>query len=149
MLFLVGQSHTERKQGAVCPDVYLPADTPDGTQASNKASDRSIYFCGNSLGLPPKAVRKYVNAQLETWSALGVYGHFNMPENSPLVAWQDMAEQCAKQSADIVGTSPDEVVLMNTLTANLHFLLASFYHPTKERHKIIVEWKPFPSDYVS
>jgi len=60
-----------------------------------------------------------------------------------------MAEQCARQSAHIVGASSEEIVVMNSLTTNLHFLLASFFRPTKQRHKIILEWKPFPSDYVS
>jgi len=60
-----------------------------------------------------------------------------------------MAEDCAKKSADIVGASPSEIVIMNTLTANLHFMMASFYRPTGKRHRIILEWKPFPSDWVS
>jgi kynureninase len=94
-------------------------------------------------------VRRYVDAQLETWASYGVSGHFQHPENSPLPNWQDVAEQCAKQSAHIVGASPDEIVIMNTLTVNLHILLASFYRPTETRHEIILEWKPFPSDYVS
>lgn len=70
-------------------------------------------------------------------------------EESPLTPWQDMAEQCAKQSADIVGSSPHEIVIMNTLTINLHMMMASFYKPTEKRHKIILEWRPFPSDYYA
>jgi kynureninase len=109
----------------------------------------SIYFVGNSLGAQPKAVRRYLEAQLETWASIGVNGHFNNLGESPLVAWQDMAEDCAIKSAHIVGASPSEVVIMNTLTTNLHLLMASFYKPNEKRHKIIIEWKPFPSDYVS
>jgi kynureninase len=60
-----------------------------------------------------------------------------------------MAEDCAIKSADIVGASPSEIVIMNTLTANLHFLMASFYKPNEKRHKIILEWKPFPSDHYA
>lgn len=101
---------------------------------------------GNSLGAQPKAVRQYLDAQLETWSSIGVNGHFTGLSNSPLVAWQDMAQSCAQKSADIIGASPSEIVIMNTLTANLHFMMASFYRPTETRHKIIMEWKPFPSD---
>ncbi|KAG5979728.1 Kynureninase 1 [Claviceps digitariae] len=70
-------------------------------------------------------------------------------ENSPLTQWQDMAEQCAKQSAGIVGASPHEIVIMNTLTVNLHLMMASFYRPSGKRHKIILEWKPFPSDHYA
>ncbi len=93
-------------------------------------------------------MREHVDAQLETWASLGVYGHFTELARSPLTAWQDMAEQCARQSVDLVGASADEIVIMNSLTSNIHFLMASFYRPTAKRHKIILEWKPFPSDWV-
>ncbi|KAK2767128.1 l-kynurenine hydrolase 2 [Colletotrichum kahawae] len=123
------------------------ANGVNGTSSSNDDDTPSVYFCGNSLGVPPKAVKEYVNAQLETWASTGVNGHFNGFGNSPLVCWQDMAEDVAKKSAPIVGGLPEEVVMMNTLTANLHFLLASFYRPTEKKHKIILEWRPFPSDH--
>ena len=94
-------------------------------------------------------MREHVNAQLETWASIGVNGHFREMHNSPLVPWQDMAEDCAARSADLVGASPHEIVIMNTLTANLHLMMASFYKPTEKRHKIILEWKPFPSDHYA
>ncbi|KAK4131571.1 kynureninase 2 [Trichocladium antarcticum] len=107
----------------------------------------TIYFVGNSLGAQPKCIRKHLEALLETWGAIGVNGHFSSLGNSPLTAWQDMAADCAQKSVDIVGAaSVSEVIYMNTLTANLHLLMASFYRPTATRHKIIAEWKPFPSD---
>ncbi|KAK5124997.1 Kynureninase 1 [Meristemomyces frigidus] len=120
---------------------------PKDVSAANEDSDQAIYFVGNSLGAQPKAVREYVDAQLETWASVGVGGHFTDMEDSPLVAWQDMAEDCAKKSADLVGASPSEIVIMNTLTANLHLMMASFYRPTEKRHKVILEWRPFPSDH--
>ncbi|KAL8316482.1 hypothetical protein RB597_000401 [Gaeumannomyces tritici] len=108
----------------------------------------AVYFCGNSLGLQPKAVREHLNAQLETWASVGVHGHFTAMEESPLGgSWQDMAADLATKSVPIVGAAgADEIAIMNTLTANLHFMMASFYRPTATRHKIIAEWKPFPSD---
>ena len=112
-------------------------------------SDQGIYFVGNSLGAQPKAVREYLSAQLETWASIGVNGHFSTLSNSPLTQWQDLAEDCAKKSADLVGASPQEIVIMNTLTANLHMMMASFYKPTAQRHKIILEWRPFPSDHYA
>lgn len=70
--------------------------------------------------------------------------------NSPLAQWQDMAQDCANKSADLVGASPDEIVIMNTLTANLHLMMAAFYKPdAAKRHKVILEWRPFPSDHYA
>lgn len=120
-----------------------------GTQPQDEDSEPSIYLIGNSLGAQPKTVRKYLDAQLETWASIGVNGHFTRMGSSPLTSWQDMAEDCARKFVPIVGAgSPSEVTLMNTLTTNLHLMLASFYRPTEKRHKIIIEWKPFPSDWV-
>jgi len=134
--------------------VPLPNGTANGTHQSNGSptaddSEKVIYFVGNSLGAQPKAVRRYIDAQLETWASIGVNGHFTDMGDSPLVAWQDMAEDCAVKSADLVGASPHEIVIMNTLTANLHMMMASFYKPTEKRHKVILEWKPFPSDHYA
>lgn len=130
----------------------VAAKYPSHTQSSGLA----IYFCGNSLGLQPKAVREYVDTQLQTWAAIGVKGHFQAMESelgeefpSPIKPWQEMAAVCSKQMARLVGAAPEEVVTMNTLTVNLHLMMASFYRPTATRHKIIAEWKPFPSDSVS
>ncbi|KAK4176783.1 putative kynureninase [Triangularia setosa] len=112
--------------------------------------EKSIYFVGNSLGAQPKAVRKALEAQLETWASIGVNGHFSTLENSPLSSWQDLSESCARKSVDLVGAAvPEEIIYMNTLTANLHLMMASFYKPTAERHKVIIEWKPFPSDWYA
>ncbi|GKU07488.1 kynureninase 2 [Fusarium langsethiae] len=125
----------------------------NGTNGHSNGHDdddqQCIYFVGNSLGAQPKAVREHLNAQLETWASIGVNGHFSAMGNSPLPAWQDLAEDCAIRSADIVGASPHEIVIMNTLTANLHLLMASFYKPNEKRHKVILEWKPFPSDHYA
>ncbi|KAJ4165499.1 hypothetical protein LMH87_007129 [Akanthomyces muscarius] len=135
-------------------DGTLPSTAKtNGTAATNGTSsedpDVGIYFVGNSLGAQPKAVRKFIDAQLETWASIGVNGHFKTLGNSPLTQWQDMAEDCAKRSADLVGASPSEIVIMNTLTINLHMMMASFYKPDAKRHKIILEWRPFPSDYYA
>lgn len=119
------------------------------SETDTDTADQVIYFCGNSLGLQSKATRRYVTAQLDTWASLGVSGHFANLQDSPLVNWQDMAADCARKSAPLIGALPSEIVYMNTLTTNIHLLLASFYRPTATRHKIILEWKPFPSDYYA
>lgn len=115
---------------------------------ASSPSDSSIYFCGNSLGLQPKAISEYLAAYLQTWGSIGVGGHFTQLEDSPLGPYQDMAAECAKKCAPIVGAAPEEVVIMNTLTVNLHLMMAAFYKPTEKKHKIMLEWRPFPSDYV-
>lgn len=118
------------------------------TEITDPADEKCIYFCGNSLGLQPKAVSAYLGAQLSTWASIGVHGHFTTLEDSPLVEWQSMAAQASEQSAKLVGASPEEVATMGSLTMNLHLLMASFYKPTATRHKIMLEWKAFPSDHV-
>lgn len=143
------------KGKALKPVASSAATAVNGTANAANGQDKdgngdgAIYFCGNSLGLQSQATRRYINAQLDTWASIGVNGHFTDLEDSPLVNWQDMAAQCATQSAGFMGALPSEIVYMNTLTTNIHLLLAAFYRPTEKRHKIILEWKPFPSDYYA
>lgn len=92
---------------------------------------------------------RYLEAHLDTWSSIGVCGHFTDLEDSPLSQWQLLAEQAAASMSKIVGAAPEEVAAMGSLTANLHLLLASFYKPTETKHKILLDWKAFPSDHVS
>ena len=89
-----------------------------------------------------------MEAQLDTWASIGVGGHFTDLEDSPLRQWQLLSEQAAESMCRMVGAAPEEVAAMGTLTANLHFLLASFYRPTETRNKILFDWKAFPSDHV-
>ena len=108
-----------------------------------KSSDGSplIYMCGNSLGCQPKNVRSYIDQELKDWANLGVEGHFDAKN-----PWMPYHELLAQNMADIVGAKPSEVVMMNTLTTNLHLMMVSFYTPTQKRHKIIIEADAFPSD---
>jgi kynureninase len=99
------------------------------------------YLCGNSLGLAPIRARACVNEELIAWEALGVEGHFK-----PHQPWVSFHELFAPHLARIVGASPHEVVAMNTLTVNLHLMLASFYRPTRDRFKVLVGHAAFPSD---
>jgi kynureninase len=101
----------------------------------------TIYFCGNSLGLHSKKVSEYVQQELDDWKTFGVEGHFHA--RNP---WLPYHEFLTKNMAVVVGALPHEVVVMNTLTANLHFMMVSFYRPTPKRNKILIEWNPFPSD---
>ena len=100
-----------------------------------------IYFTGNSLGLQPKTTQDYVVNELEDWANFGVEGHFHATN-----PWFSYHEIFPQQVAKIVGALPEEVVVMNQLTVNLHLLMTTFYRPTKERFKIICEAKAFPSD---
>ncbi|KAJ5216339.1 Kynureninase 2 [Penicillium cinerascens] len=113
------------------------------------SSESSIYFCGNSLGLQPKAASKYMEAQLDTWASIGVCGHFTDLEDSPLSQWQLLSDQAANSMCKIVGAERAEVAAMGTLTMNLHLLLASFYKPTETKRKILMDWKAFPSDHYA
>ena len=100
-----------------------------------------IYFVGNSLGLMPKATRKIVEQELDDWAQLGVDGHFDAA-----TPWYSYHETLREPAARLVGAQPNEVVCMNSLTVNLHLLMATFYRPTKARHKILMEDPAFPSD---
>lgn len=102
---------------------------------------RAIYLTGNSLGAMPKAARELINQQLDDWSLLGVEGHVHGRD-----PWLPYHEQFRAPLARLVGARPHEVVCMNSLTVNLHLLMASFYRPTSERYAIIIEDTAFPSD---
>jgi kynureninase len=119
----------------------------DSTTTQEDDNEESLYFCGNSLGLQPRRTKEYVNRYLDTWASKGVFGHFTDYEGG-LPPWLHMDDAIKEQTAKIVGALPTEVVIMETLTANLHLLMASFYRPTKDRWKIIIEGKAFPSDHV-
>ena len=100
-----------------------------------------VYLCGHSLGLQPKTVRGYVERELEDWADLGVEGHFHAQN-----PWMPYHELLAAPTARLVGALPEEVVVMNSLTVNLHLMLVSFYRPTAARNKILIESNAFPSD---
>mgnify|MGYP002078756272 CR=1 FL=1 len=101
-----------------------------------------LYFTGNSLGSQPVRVSDYVLQELEDWKNLGVEGHHHAKN-----PWYSYHEPFKELLAAIVGAKPEETVAMGSLTANLHFLLVSFYRPTRERFRIICEKKSFPSNY--
>ena len=100
-----------------------------------------LYFTGNSLGLQPKTTSKYIKQELDDWANFGVEGHFEAKN-----PWLSYHELLTDKMAKIVGAKPVEVVVMNTLTTNLHLLMVSFYQPTKTKYKIIIESDAFPSD---
>ena len=100
-----------------------------------------IYLCGHSLGLQPKTVADAVTAELDRWGRLGVKGHFEGD-----LPWAPYHEFLAADMAELVGGGPGEIVTMNSLTANLHLMMVSFYRPTRDRHKILIEDHAFPSD---
>ena len=99
------------------------------------------YFVGNSLGLQPKGARAHVEDVLDKWASEAVEGHF-----TGQAQWMPYHELVRDPLARVVGAQPSEVVAMNSLTANLHLMLVSFYQPTIERTAILVEAGSFPSD---
>lgn len=99
------------------------------------------YLCGNSLGLQPKNVKNAIEQELHDWATLGVEGHFD--GKNP---WMYYHHFLTESAARVVGAKPVEVVVMNNLTANLHLMMVSFYRPTQQRYKIMMEVSAFPSD---
>jgi kynureninase len=111
----------------------LPLQTDGRTPA--------LYLCGNSLGPMPRAVRDILNHTLDDWATLGVRGH-----ESGSRPWITYADDLAPSLATLVGADVRDVVLMNSLTVNLHLMMTSFYRPTATRHAILIERSAFPSD---
>lgn len=101
----------------------------------------AVYFAGNSLGLQPVGTDALLRRELDDWATLAVDAHFQ--GDSP---WYSYHEQLREPLARLVGAHPDEVVVMNGLTVNLHLMLVSFYRPTTSRYKILMEDCAFPSD---
>ena len=108
---------------------------------TNNKGEEMIYLCGNSLGLQPKKTSEYLDQELKDWAKLGVEGHTDAKH-----PWLPYHEFLTNSMAKIVGAKPSEVVIMNSLTANLHFMMVSFYQPTKTKYKVIIESDAFPSD---
>jgi len=106
-----------------------------------KGGEDCIYLCGHSLGLQPKTASSYLEQVLQDWAQRGVEGHFH--SQNP---WISFHRLLTRETAALVGAEPAEVVVMNSLTVNLHLMMASFYRPTTQRHKILIERGAFPSD---
>jgi kynureninase len=117
-------------------DQFIIPQHHDGTD--------EIYLVGNSLGALPRLAVHYVTDEFQRWGAIGVRGHFEGD-----TAWKSCHELVTDQLASLVGALPSEVVAMNSLTVNLHALMVSFYRPTRERHKILIEAHAFPSDHFA
>ena len=100
-----------------------------------------IYLAGNSLGLMPKTARKVVEQELDDWAQLAVDAHLK-----PVTPWYSYHETLREPAARLVGAQPNEIICMNSLTVNLHLMMATFYRPTKTRFKILMEEPAFPSD---
>ncbi len=115
------------------PPLENPSADPDRTE--------QLYFCGNSLGLQPRSVRDAVIAELDDWARLGVEAHFKGRH-----PWMPYHAFVREQLAELVGAQPQEVVAMNSLTANLHLMMVSFYRPVAGRNAILIEAGAFPSD---
>ncbi|MGA2844909.1 MAG: kynureninase [Candidatus Acidiferrales bacterium] len=106
---------------------------PDGSDC--------VYLCGHSLGLQPKSTREYVERELQEWARLGVDAHLHA--RNPWVPYHEILTEPVSR---LVGALPIEVVVMNSLTVNLHLMMVSFYRPTPQRNKILIEANAFPSD---
>ncbi|KAB2386038.1 kynureninase [Actinomadura montaniterrae] len=114
---------------------FLIPPAPGGTYSE------AAYFAGNSLGLQPKAVAGRLREELDDWARLAVEGHTQARR-----PWVDYHELLREPAARLVGALPHEVVAMNSLTVNLHLMMASFYRPSGDRTRIVIEDSAFPSD---
>ena len=140
---------TSPQQFAASATFAAEMDTNDPLRSSresffvpkNSDGTDTIYFTGNSLGLQPKTIPSYVEQELRDWQTLGVEGHIHAKH-----PWLPYHEFVTEPMARVIGAQPIETVVMNSLTVNLHLLMVSFYRPTPERYKIVIEKGAFPSD---
>ncbi|HEU4609961.1 MAG TPA: kynureninase, partial [Chitinophagaceae bacterium] len=102
---------------------------------------QQTYFLGNSLGLQPGTTSAAIQEVLEQWASLGVESFFMGSQ-----PWLEKHDSLLPPMSRIVGALPEELVIMNQLTVNLHLMLQSFYHPKGKRNKILCEARAFPSD---
>lgn len=107
----------------------------------NRNGYTPVYLCGNSLGLQPRRAVRFVEEELANWRDYAVDGHFRSER-----PWVSYHRRANAGFAELTGSREHEVVAMNTLTVNLHVLMASFYKPTQSRFKIVIESQAFPSD---
>jgi kynureninase len=114
-------------------EAFLIPPGPDGKPC--------VYLAGNSLGLQPRKARGYVAEALDAWERWGVEAHVQ-----GAAPWLPYHELLTASTARLVGAEPEEVVVMNTLTVNLHLLMVSFYRPTQRRFRVLMEAGAFPSD---
>ncbi len=139
------QFHTNFKSGedfSVAMDERDPLkEFRDRFLLPKNSDGECIYLCGHSLGLQPKTAAAYIDQELKDWAQLGVEGHFHAKN-----PWMPYHRLLTEQTAELIGARPVEVVVMNSLTVNLHLMMISFYRPTKARHKIVIERGAFPSD---
>src|SRR5437899_5155261 len=126
------QLDAEDPRSSFCDEFHLPL---------GKDGRPLIYFAGNSLGLMPKSARQVVDRELDDWAQLGVDAHLDAK-----TPWYTYHEPLREPTARMVGAKPVEVICMNSLTVNLHLMMATFYWPTKSRFKILMEDPSFPSD---
>ena len=120
------------------PPYIAPMDFPD---APGSAYPEVSYLAGNSLGLKPKRTRDALMVEFDRWAQWGVEGQLTGPR-----PWKDYHEALTDPAARLVGALPHEVVIMNSLTVNIHFMMATFYRPSGTRTKIVMEDIVFPSD---
>lgn len=125
------------------PPFVSPADGTDapGTSYPEIAYPEIAYFAGNSLGLMPRATAPAMAVELDRWAQWGVEAQLSGPR-----PWKDYHEALAAPASRLVGALPHEVVVMNSLTINLHLMMATFYRPSGTRTKILMEDIVFPSD---
>ncbi|MCB0685024.1 MAG: kynureninase [Saprospiraceae bacterium] len=121
----------------------IDADLPDVSAFRFPENEgiRKTYLCGHSLGLQPDQAERYTDEVMKQWATLGVEGHFegNIP-------WIHYLDDMHRMMAKLVNAKAHEVVIMNTLTTNIHILLSGFYQPSGHRKKILMEQPAFPSD---
>ena len=108
-------------------EFYLPSD--------------SIYLDGNSLGLLAKSAEAALMRAVEEWKTMAIGGWLDARP-----PWFELAEHLGHSLSTVVGASPEEVVVANSVTVNLHQILATLYDPLRSADRILIDELAFPTD---
>ena len=100
-----------------------------------------IYMDGNSLGACSKDAEEALLNMLEVWKREKIL-MWNIEDGK----YFKYPQFIGGLFAEMVNADKNELTCTNSVTINIHQALSTFFKPTKERYKILVDDLNFPTD---
>ena len=101
----------------------------------------SIYLDGNSLGLLCRPAEAALAQAIDAWRERAI-----LAWTAGLHPWFEMSSSVATLLAPILGADPEDLMVGQSTTVNLHQLLATFYQPAGPKPRILIDALSFPTD---